>query len=289
MRAAPCVVVAVCLVLAATSAAPQQIAGLGLPLLVEVPSLPNAVRAAGVFRLVYELHLTNTGPAPVTLTRIEVLDGEAVVATVEGDELASAIKQTAAGAASPQTLASGAHAVSMLWLSTAELPRALPHRIAGRTTSDPVSVVVEHGPIAVAFAPLRVGPPLEGGPWLAVSTSDGVPDNVPANRAPTGLTLETIGGNTVVLDLGSGLYAFYAHLQPGSIRVRPGQSVRAGEVLASVGNSGNSNAPHLHFQIGDGPTLLFSDGVPFVFDSFMYDGAARFDEIPLDGWQVSFD
>ena len=76
---------------------------------------------------------------------------------------------------------------------------------------------------------------------------DGIADNVPANRAPSGMTLDTMGGNLVVLDLGNDLYAFYAHLQPDSIRVKAGDKVQKGQVLGLVGNSGNGNAPHLHF------------------------------------------
>jgi murein DD-endopeptidase MepM/ murein hydrolase activator NlpD len=113
-------------------------------------------------------------------------------------------------------------------------------------------------------------------------------NNVPANHAPSGMTLDTMGGNLVVLDLGKDLYAFYSHLQPGSIRVKPDDRVRVGQVLGLVGNSGNGNAPHLHFQVSDGPSLLLSDGVPFVLDSFVYEGKTRTDEIPLQNWIVSF-
>jgi hypothetical protein len=120
------------------------------------------------------------------------------------------------------------------------------------------------------------------------SIKDGIPDNVPANRAPSGMTLDTMGGNLVVLDLGNGLYAFYSHLQPGSIRVKPDDHVRAGQILGLVGNSGNGNAPHLHFQVSDGPSLLLSDGVPFMFDSFVHEGKTKTNEIPLQNWIVSF-
>lgn len=117
---------------------------------------------------------------------------------------------------------------------------------------------------------------------------DGMVDNVPANRAPAGLTLADMGGNLVVLELKSGHYVFYAHLQPGSIRVRENQQVRVGQLLGRLGNSGNSNAPHLHFQVSDGPSLLLSNSVPFVFDAFDYQGQMRRDEIPLENWIVSF-
>jgi murein DD-endopeptidase MepM/ murein hydrolase activator NlpD len=64
----------------------------------------------------------------------------------------------------------------------------------------------------------------------------------------------------------------YAHLQNGSVKVRPHQQVHAGEVLALLGNSGNTTGPHLHLQVTDGDSVLQSEGVPFVFPSFTYLG-----------------
>jgi murein DD-endopeptidase MepM/ murein hydrolase activator NlpD len=48
----------------------------------------------------------------------------------------------------------------------------------------------------------------------------------------------------VILALGKGRFAFYAHLKPGSLRVKRGDRVREGEVLALLGNSGSSTGPH---------------------------------------------
>ncbi|MER5885968.1 M23 family metallopeptidase [Streptomyces sp. NPDC001941] len=70
-------------------------------------------------------------------------------------------------------------------------------------------------------------------------------------------------GNHVVLDLGGGTHAVYAHLRRGSLRVRPGDRVARGQVLAECGNSGNSSEPHVHFQLMDGPDLTTARGVPF--------------------------
>ena len=59
-------------------------------------------------------------------------------------------------------------------------------------------------------------------------------------------------------------YAFYAHMQPGSLRFKPGDRVRTGQVLGLLGNTGNTDGPHLHFHIMDGPSPLQSNGIPFV-------------------------
>ena len=104
---------------------------------------------------------------------------------------------------------------------------------------------------------------------VVVDIKDGVPENDPtSDKKAVPITLETIGGNYVTLDLSGGRYAFYAHLQPASIRVKVGESVRRGQALGLLGNSGNSDAPHLHFQITDGSVPLGSEGLPFVFESF---------------------
>ncbi|GGZ24786.1 M23 family metallopeptidase [Streptomyces poonensis] len=70
-------------------------------------------------------------------------------------------------------------------------------------------------------------------------------------------------GNHVVLDLGNGVYAAYAHVRRGSLIVREGDRLRAGQVLARCGNSGNSSEPHLHFQLMDGPDPDTARGIPF--------------------------
>ena len=80
------------------------------------------------------------------------------------------------------------------------------------------------------------------------------------------------GGNEVVLELAPGVFAFYAHLQPGSIRVQIGETVTTGQVLGLLGNTGNSTAPHLHFQLADGPDVLTATSLPFVIDDWTLAG-----------------
>ncbi len=124
-----------------------------------------------------------------------------------------------------------------------------------------------------------------------VEVKDGIPENVPGARAVP-ITLETIGGNHVTIDLGNGRYAFYAHLQPGSLKVRLGERVRRGQVLGLVGNSGNSSEPHLHFHVSDGVSPLGSEGQPYVFESYETEEqgkrSVRRGELPLEGQLVAF-
>lgn len=102
---------------------------------------------------------------------------------------------------------------------------------------------------------------------VVAAVHDGEPDNTPGQKPP-GMTAAKAAGNYVVLDLGRGRYALYAHLIPGSIRVVPGEEVLRGQVLGLAGNSGNSDAPHLHFHIMDGPDPLKSNGLPCVFKKY---------------------
>jgi hypothetical protein len=100
-----------------------------------------------------------------------------------------------------------------------------------------------------------------------VAAVDELPDQTPG-MPPTGITLETADGNHVILDLGNGRYAFYAHLKPGTIAVEAGDKVRKGDLIGELGKSGSSDGAHLHFHVMDGPSALGSNGMPYVFEEF---------------------
>lgn len=97
---------------------------------------------------------------------------------------------------------------------------------------------------------------------------DGIAENT-ARTLPKEVNINNIAGNYVVVRIADRRYVTYAHLQPGSIAVRPGQRVRAHDVLARLGNTGNATSPHMHMQLSDGETVLGSEGLPFVFDRFV--------------------
>jgi murein DD-endopeptidase MepM/ murein hydrolase activator NlpD len=77
-------------------------------------------------------------------------------------------------------------------------------------------------------------------------------------------------GNHVVIRVADAdeVYAAYAHMTPGSVAVKVGDVVRTGDVLGRVGHSGNSTAPHLHFQLMDRPDPRHANGIPCVFREF---------------------
>jgi murein DD-endopeptidase len=98
---------------------------------------------------------------------------------------------------------------------------------------------------------------------------DGQDDVLSNLQPPPGWQPTDVAGNFICLDLGRGRFAFYEHLQKSSIRVRMGERVKVGQLLAKVGRSGvNSSGPHLHFHVADGPDLLFAQGRPYSFAEF---------------------
>jgi hypothetical protein len=115
-----------------------------------------------------------------------------------------------------------------------------------------------------------------GEPVLAVAEGDitevvdEFSDNTPRVLPP--VTIDNIAGNHVILRITPNRFVTYAHLQKGSIKVRPGDHVHPGDVLAKLGNSGNTTGAHLHLQVTDGNSVLQSEGVPFIFAGFTYLG-----------------
>ncbi len=79
--------------------------------------------------------------------------------------------------------------------------------------------------------------------------------------------LRPIAGNHIVLETTAG-YAFFAHARTGSVRVSKGDAVEPGDHLADVGHSGNSTAPHLHFQLADRRDLVTAQGIPCCFREY---------------------
>ncbi len=105
---------------------------------------------------------------------------------------------------------------------------------------------------------------------VIVELLDGLADNQPG-AFPSNPTLQTAGGNHVVVDIGDGKFAFYAHMKKGSptaLGLKVGQRVRTGQELGLLGNTGISDAPHLHFHIMDGPDPINANGLPFEFSYF---------------------
>ncbi|WP_116947405.1 M23 family metallopeptidase [Jiangella endophytica] len=170
-----------------------------------------------------------------------------------------------------------------------------------------IDLVLRPAPDPVWFLPIARRPdayPAFGAPLLApadarvVMAADGQRDHLTRTSLPGLLYLFLEGfvrslgrprhllGNHVVLDLGDGVHAVYAHARRGSLRVAPGDRVVAGQPLAECGNSGNSSEPHLHFQLMDGPDIATAHGLRFTWRYQDGDGVAR-DGVPADGSTIA--
>jgi hypothetical protein len=132
-------------------------------------------------------------------------------------------------------------------------------------------------------------PVLAVGDGVVMSVTEGLPEQTPG-KFPTNISLDKADGNSVILDLGGEHYAMYAHMQPGSIKVHKGEKVKLGQVIGLVGNTGNSVAPHLHFQVNDRPSSLASNGLPYEIRDFSVTGktpgTAAFDEAEEKGTRL---
>ncbi|MDX6614772.1 MAG: hypothetical protein QOD75_3958 [Blastocatellia bacterium] len=330
-----------------------------VPVDVEIPLVPTAVRANGKMHLLYEVHLTNFRAMSLELTRLEVLKDEPnalLLASYKDAELASRIARPGAPSdlADKRIIGGGMRAVVFLQITfdkDVDVPLALRHRLFFKSESpSDKDRVVEGVQVVVRRNPPVVGAPLRGDGWIALSAlsntnshrrtmvvvngkariaqrfatdwtrigtdglafrgdpsknanwsaygaevlavanatvvdvKDGIPENDPtSDKKAVPITLETVAGNYIILDLGNGYFAFYAHLQPKSIRVKVGDRVRRGQVLALLGNSGQADAPHLHFHITDGNSPLGAEGVPYVIESFEMQGILPSKALLIEG------
>lgn len=74
-------------------------------------------------------------------------------------------------------------------------------------------------------------------------------------------------GNTIVIDHGNGEFSMIAHLQQGSVLVKTGDRVVQGQRLGKLGHSGDTDTPHVHYQLQSAPDFQYADSLPCHFDN----------------------
>jgi hypothetical protein len=125
-------------------------------------------------------------------------------------------------------------------------------RARGVLPSDPARYAIHGDPV---FAPCS---------GVVVQAEDGAPEMPPPRPDRT-----QMAGNHVLLEC-DGVHVLLGHLMPGSVRVSRSESVTAGTMIGLVGNSGNSNEPHLHVHAqrpaASGREPLSGDPLPIRFD-----------------------
>lgn len=95
-----------------------------------------------------------------------------------------------------------------------------------------------------------------------------------------------VGGNFVVLKHAGEEYSHYLHLAAGSVRVKPGQKVARGQALGTLGHTGNSTEPHLHFTVADGPDPLYARSLPVRIGGLTTADGPQGPVYPQSGWLV---
>ena len=336
-----------------------------------VPFEPTAFPSGAHVYVMYELHLTNFGSSPRTMSSIEVLDANATqkpaIALFQREELEAMSQPLGVQESSDtkQKLVIAPGQTTIVFMSVVfdrgeTVPPNLLHRIhIANATAEGAVVTTHHTRLQV------LGPPVQGADWLAadgpsnaednhhrrgviilggqvldsrryaidwkklngdasssgdprdvhsyfsygqvvlavadarVTTArDGLPDNIPGHgnafHSAVPITLDTVAGNTITLDLGDGQFAYYMHLQPGSISVKSGDHVHKGQVIARIGASGDAREPHLHFEVTTSSRVLYGEGLPYVIDRFYSKGTSggplelREHELPLDKTVIKF-
>ena len=213
-------------------------------------------------RLVHRLTLNGSGLAPVTLTGGNVTVRNDLTPVVIGSPVRGA-GWTAIETTAPVTH----HFLTQITMNG--VTRAPQRYAQDWIYLDPVTGQAAAGNVTLAKNFLGYGREIYSvANGTVVDVMDGLPDLETIYSAPPA-TVATAAGNYVIVDIGNQKYACYAHMVPGSIRVRVGDTVTEGQILGLMGNSGNSDLPHLHFQVvTDTPSFLGAEGYPHVYRSF---------------------
>ncbi len=114
------------------------------------------------------------------------------------------------------------------------------------------------------------------------AAENNVEDNVPGKMNPR----EALG-NHVIIDHGNGEFSFMAHFKQGSVIVKPGDQIVAGQVLGQCGNSGNTTEPHLHYHLQTTRDFQQGDGLPAQFQNYIADGQPVERGEPVKGQRVA--
>lgn len=345
----------------AQQATPVPLAGTNRATAILVSATNDPLRVPGsdgADHLEYDLIMTNTFTAPVTLSVIEVVAEGATVHRLEGDALLQATQPFLGQTPTSPIPTSGTVAVVMDVIVPRDQPApSLSHHITyDIPPDDPTrsilgSFTVDGPELAVSpQEAIVLSPPLSGDGWVAyngccppsslhrsirladsgariakaetfaidwirqrdgalfsgdgatpqqwygfgaevLAVADGtvvfsrsdMPEETPGVAVEHVHHPEDYGGNQIILQIAPGVYAIYAHLQPGSLRVATGDVVTAGQQLALLGNTGNSTAPHLHFGLLDAPDALTGNSLPMVFTSYTLAGSFDLSAAPGSG------
>lgn len=112
-------------------------------------------------------------------------------------------------------------------------------------------------------------------------------DGIPDNTAPGEMDKYFVPGNAIGIDHGGGEFSFLCHLEAGSLKVHAGDRVKRGQLLASVGNSGNSSEPHLHWHLATDLRFGKGHGLPIRFGPLLVGGKLQDAPRPVRGDRIA--
>ncbi|MBA3601749.1 MAG: M23 family metallopeptidase [Acidobacteria bacterium] len=97
---------------------------------------------------------------------------------------------------------------------------------------------------------------------------DGKADDRKFNPADLAADERAYAGNYIVIDHLNGEFSWFGHIKQGSSRVKVGQTVKQGEIIAAIGAAGSSLFPHLHYELRNGGGAKEVEGLPSYFTNF---------------------
>ncbi len=94
-------------------------------------------------------------------------------------------------------------------------------------------------------------------------------------------------GNAIIIDHQNGEYSLLCHFKHDSIKVKVGGKVNPGDVIGLCGNTGNTNQPHIHFNLQDGPLMHKANPLPAQFTKILVNKVEKSNYEPIRGDLVS--
>lgn len=123
---------------------------------------------------------------------------------------------------------------------------------------------------------------LAPGSGMVVQIIDGSIDILPGERD------RSVGvGNAIIIDHENGERSLLCHFKHDSIKVKVGDRVKQGEVIGLCGNTGNTQQPHIHFNLQDGPLMHIAQALPAQFSKIQVNGELKENYEPIRGEKVS--
>jgi hypothetical protein len=123
---------------------------------------------------------------------------------------------------------------------------------------------------------------LAPGDGIVVQVIDGSIDVLPGERD------RSVGvGNAIIIDHQNGEYSLLCHFKHDSIKVKVGEKVKQGDVIGLCGNTGNTQQPHIHFNLQDGPFMHKANALPAQFRNIVANGKEETNYEPIREQQVS--